>query len=109
MSWLVRDGEVLASLEVCETRRSRSRGLLGREGFDEAMLLLPARAVHTIGMKFAIDVAFLDRDLVVLCTVTMPRWRIGRPRLRASSVLEAGAGSFAQWNLQPGDRLEIKG
>ena len=36
-----RDGEVLASLEVADDRRARAAGLLGRDGFDGA-LLLPA-------------------------------------------------------------------
>jgi len=35
------------------------------------MYLAPAKSVHTLGMRFAIDVAFVDRDMVVLRTVTM--------------------------------------
>ena len=109
MPWLLRDGEVLAVLEVVESLADRSRGLLGRDGVEGAMLIKPARSVHTIGMRFAIDVAFCDKDLTVLDTVTMARHRIGLPRLRARSVLEAEAGAFERWTLRPGDRLEIKG
>jgi hypothetical protein len=39
MAWLVRDGEVLARLEVATTLPERSRGLLGRDGIDGAMLV----------------------------------------------------------------------
>ena len=107
MAWLVRDGEVLATLEVADGPRARSRGLLGRDGIEGALLLQPAKSVHTIGMRFAIDVAHLDSDLVVLRTRTMRRWRLGRVVLKSSAVLEAEAGTFAHWELKPGDQLEI--
>ena len=106
MGWLLRDGEVLASLEVADTRPARRRGLLGRDSIDGALLLVPARSVHTLGMRFAIDVAWLDGDLTVLRTASMPRHRLSRPVLHARSVLEAEAGSFARWRLAVGDRLE---
>jgi uncharacterized membrane protein (UPF0127 family) len=109
VAWLVRDEEVLASLEVAGSPWSRGRGLIGRESFEGAMLLRPAFAVHTIGMRFDLDVAYCDRDLVVLETVRMPRWRFGRPRLRARCILEAHAGAFERWSLAPGDALEVRG
>lgn len=109
MAWLLRDGEVLASLEVTPSRRARARGLLGRDKIDGALMLSPSRAVHTLGMRFAIDVAFCDGDLRVLRIVTMPRHRLSRPVWRARSVIEAEAGTFARWNLRPGDQLEVKG
>lgn len=106
MGWLLRDGEVLASLEVVETRRTRRRGLLGRDGIEGALLLVPARSVHTIGMRFPIDVAWLDADLRVLRTARLARHRMSRPVVRARSVMEAEAGSFARWGLIVGDVLE---
>ncbi len=109
MAWLLRDGEVLASVEVAESRRARSRGLLGRDGVDGALLLRPCRSVHTVGMRFPIDVAFCDDDLRVLRVVTMPRHRLSRLVWRSRAVIEAEAGAFARWGLQPGDTLEVKG
>lgn len=109
MAWLLRDGEVLASLEVAGSRRARSRGLLGRDGVDGALLLRPCRSVHTLGMRFAIDVAFCDDELRVLRVVTMPRHRLSRPVWRSRAVIEAEAGAFARWGLRPGDQLEVKG
>ena len=108
MPWLLRDGEVLASLEVADQRAARRRGLLGRDGIEGALLLVPARSVHSIGMRFPIDVAWLDADLAVLSTARLARNRMTRPRLRAHSVLEAESGSFARWGLQVGDQLERK-
>jgi len=109
MPWLVRDGEVLATLEIAESSRARARGLLGRDDFDGALLLQPAKSVHTFGMRFPIDVAFVDKNLVVLRTVTMARWRPGMPVWKAHGVIEARAGTFGHWNLQVGDQLEVKG
>jgi len=106
MGWLLRQGEVLASLEVAESRRARRKGLLGRDSYDGALLLSPARSVHTIGMRFPIDVAWLDEDLVVLRTAGLPRHRVSRPVLAARSVLEVEAGTFARWGLVVGDQLE---
>ena len=109
MAWLLRDGEVLAALEVADSLSTRSRGLLGRDGIEGAMLIKPAKSVHTVGMRFAIDVAYCDREMTVIDTVTMGRFRVGRPRPRSKCVVEAEAGAFERWGLKRGDRLEIKG
>lgn len=108
MAWLIRDGQVLASLEIAESFLERSRGLLGRDGCEGAMLLRHTRGVHSVGMRFAMDVAWLDRDLVVLGTTTLRRFSVALPRPKARSVLEAEKGAFARWELKPGDRLEVE-
>ena len=108
MAWLVRDGEVLASVEVADSFGARLKGLLGRRGLDGAMLLRPARSVHTVGMRFAIDVAYCDAGLRVQEVATMRPHRLARPRMRARCVVEAEAGAFERWRLLPGDQLELK-
>ena len=108
MPWLMRDEEVLAAVEVAESMADRSRGLLGRDGIEGALLIRPAKSVHTIGMRFPIDVAFCDRDLVVLDRVCLRPWRLTRPRLRSHTVIEAEAGAFDRWRLQVGDKLELE-
>jgi uncharacterized membrane protein (UPF0127 family) len=108
MAWLLRDGQVLASLEIAESFLDRSRGLLGRKGCEGAMLLRHTRGVHSFGMRFDMDVAWLDADHVVLGTKTLRKYSLALPRLRARSVLEAEKGAFARWELKEGDRLEIK-
>ena len=99
---------MLASLEVADQRRTRRKGLLGRDSIEGALLLVPARSVHSIGMRFPIDVAWLDADLTVLRTTRLQRNRLSRPVLRAHAVLEAEAGTFARWGMQVGDQLERK-
>ena len=107
MPQLVRDGRVLAPVALATSLRDRARGLLGRDGIEGALLLTPASSVHTVGMRFAIDVAFCDASMRVLDVVTMRPNRVGRPRLRARHVVEAEAGQFARWGLRRGDRLEV--
>jgi uncharacterized membrane protein (UPF0127 family) len=109
--WLVRDERVLATLEVAETFRERSRGLLGRDGIEGAILLRPARQVHSFGMRFALDVAFCTggpAELVVARMVSLPPGRITRPSLRCRCVIEAEAGAFGRWALNAGDHLEVR-
>jgi uncharacterized protein len=106
--WLVCDGRVLASAEVAATRAERRRGLLGRDGFDGALLLQRTRWVHTVGMRFPIDVAYLDADGNVLKTMRMGRHRVGVPVLKARTVVEAEAGAFGRWGLHVGDRIDVR-
>jgi hypothetical protein len=107
-AWLLREGQVLAALDVADHPMDRMRGLLGRATYDGAMLLPQTRAVHTLFMHFAIDVAYLRPDLSVRAVATMPRWRVGLPRPGCRCVLEASAGSFERWGLRVGDRLEMR-
>ncbi|MFF9521625.1 DUF192 domain-containing protein [Streptomyces achromogenes] len=105
-------GEVPAvsvPLEVAASYRARTRGLLGRDAVDGAMLLSPASGVHTFGMRIPIDVAYLDRRLTVLAVRTMPPGRLGLPRPRARHVLEAAAGAMAAWGVRAGVRVEVEG
>lgn len=116
MPWLVHEGRVLASLEIAESRPARRKGLLGRDGIDGALLLRPAKSVHTVKMRFSIDVAHVaavtDADneeaLMVLSTTTMNPGRMGKWSPRANGVIEAEAGAFRRWGLMPGIQLEIR-
>jgi uncharacterized membrane protein (UPF0127 family) len=109
VAWLVRDGKVLATIEVATSLRERTRGLLGRDGIDGAILLRPAKSVHTFRMRFPIDVAFCDRDLRVLKITTLARNRMTMPVRRAHAVIECEAGQFDRWHVQVGDTLQLLG
>lgn len=109
MPWLVTDdARVLASAEIADIRSARRRGLLGRDHLEGALVLRPCRWIHTLGMRFPIDVAFLDDDGVVVKTMQMHQHRIGVPVWRANLVVEAEAGAFARWGLRVGDVIEVR-
>jgi len=81
--WLLRDGEVLAAAEMADSLLSRNRGLIGKQGYEGAFLIPhTSGALHAFGMRFALDVAFLDKDLTVVDTVHLSPWRFTRPRRR---------------------------
>jgi uncharacterized protein len=87
---------------------TRVRGLLGRGVLeaDEGLLLRPVGSIHTMFMRFAIDVVFLDREYGVLKVVeNLGPWRFAGAR-RAKAVLELPAGSASR-KLQTGERLVI--
>jgi uncharacterized membrane protein (UPF0127 family) len=106
--WVLRDGEVLAAADLADTLGDRTRGLIGKKSYDGVMILPRTRSIHSFGVRFALDVAFLDREMKVLAMVRLSRWRMTMPRLRASQALEARAGSFDRWGLRLGDRLEFR-
>jgi hypothetical protein len=105
-----RTHEALATdLELAVTRRARRRGLLGRDGLDQsaAIILAPCAAVHTMFMRFAIDVLFLDRDGCAVKIVSdVAPWRIALAA-RAYAVVEMAAGSARRHGIQIGDRLYV--
>ncbi|MCW8377671.1 DUF192 domain-containing protein [Streptomyces justiciae] len=100
-------GGVPVPLEIATSYRARTKGLLGRDGVDGAILLSPANSVHTFRMRIPIDVAYLDRDLVVIAVRTMKPGRLGMPRVRARHVVEAEAGAMDGWGLRGGVRVEV--
>lgn len=71
-------------------------------------MLDPARSVHTMGMKFPIDVAHVDQDMVVLAVTTMKPGRLGGYHRHARKVIESEAGMMHRWGIEPGVQLEIK-
>lgn len=86
----------------------RLRGLLGREALTRryGLWIEPCRAVHTFGMRAAIDLVFVDRRGLVLRTDA--RQAPGRVRIctDARGVLELAAGNASRLGLdRPGARL----
>ena len=94
-------------LRIATTFAQQARGLLWRAALREAdALLIPGcRAVHTCGMRYSIDVVFLDATGRVLSVAAgLAPWRFAARR-RASAVLELAAGSAARLGFVPGARL----
>lgn len=104
--WLVSNGNVLASAQLAESHTDRGRGLLGRSGIEGALVLERTRWVHTMGMKFDIDVAHLAPDGTVLRITHMAPHRVGVWVREAARVVEAERGAFERWGLRCGDVVE---
>lgn len=102
-------GRVLGTwISVADRWWQRLRGLLGRSPLSTGagLLLQPCRAVHMFGMRYAVDVAFLDRrgSVVAVYHRLAPgqrsRWHKG-----AAYALELPAGTLAMTGTREGDRL----
>jgi uncharacterized membrane protein (UPF0127 family) len=107
-AWLVAQGRVLASATVADTRAQRRRGLLGQKHPEFALVLPNCRWVHTIGMRCALDVAYLDDESRVMKVQQLSPMRLPMPVLAAHSVVEARAGSFERWGVRVGDVVEVR-
>ena len=107
--WLLVDGRPICELTVASSWSQRSRGLLGRDGIDGALWLSRTSSVHTVGMRFAIDVVHCDRVGRVLGVVTQRPGRLGAPRWRARHVVELEAGRAAELGITPGRILSVGG
>jgi hypothetical protein len=111
VSWLLRDGDVLAAVE--ERRPGWQASLQG------AVVLRGPAVVHTLHPAGAgpFDVAWcgpaeLDSGgpaLQVRRIRVVGRRRLGPPHLGPGGLVVAPAGTFERWHLQVGDRLEVRG
>ncbi len=103
-----RDVTIARMVRPATTLWARSRGLLGRKGLEpgEGLLLDPCSGIHTWGMAFPIDAAFLNREgTVVHLLHQMGPWRMSRYLFKARSVLELPAGTLERTGTRVGDRL----
>jgi uncharacterized membrane protein (UPF0127 family) len=95
---------------IADTSKSRKTGLLKHDRLErgEGLWITPCEGVHTMGMKFPIDVLFLDKKRrVVKIRAAMPRWRLAAC-LWAHSVLELPSGTAAETKTAAGDQLELE-
>jgi uncharacterized protein len=100
------------SVRVANTHWTRFCGLIGTAAqdfqFGEALWIVPCRGVHTFGMRFPLDLLYLDRGgNVVEVRENVRPWCVAPVRLSAASVLELPAGAIHTSGTQLGDRIEI--
>jgi uncharacterized membrane protein (UPF0127 family) len=104
-------GAVLAArLRVADTHWTRLRGLLGTTTLPDGdgLWIVPCRQVHMFGMRYAIDVVFLDdARTVVGLTETLTPWRVSPLVKAATSVIELPAGTIAKTGLAAGQAITI--
>ncbi|MBI5906023.1 MAG: DUF192 domain-containing protein [Deltaproteobacteria bacterium] len=102
-------GTVLGTrVREARTFTSRLGGLLGSRGLSpgEGVWIAPCRCVHTVGMRFPIDVAFVDgRGAVIGVSGALPPNRISRFVRGARGALELPAGTLAETGTGIGDVL----
>jgi uncharacterized membrane protein (UPF0127 family) len=96
-------------VEVAVTRSQRRKGLLGRDRLApfSALVLAPCAAVHTMFMRFAIDVVFVDRrGRAVHIVPALAPWRAAMA-VSAHAVIELPAGTLTSREVSIGDSLYL--
>lgn len=98
-------------VKVADSITSRLVGLLGKRSLkpDSGVWIVPANAIHTIGMLFTFDVILIDEDFKVVGLRELIRpFRITRPNFRAESVIEVPAHTIFRSRTEVGDQLVIE-
>lgn len=101
---------LLSDLQIAASLYPRMKGLLGTESLaaNQGLWIHRCNSVHTFFMKYAIDVVFLDRKLVVRAVKkNVVPGRVVWPNWHSTSVVEMKAGRAAELNLKPGDQLDV--
>jgi uncharacterized membrane protein (UPF0127 family) len=102
---------VACRVEWAGTSEARRRGLLGRDHIEsgDGAYIVPTQWIHMFGMRFPIDVAFLDADgrVLHLCHALTPN-RLSPIVWRAEGALELAAGTLDSTNTEIGDVIELR-
>lgn len=107
--WIVTAGGARLRLREARGFFSRLRGLLFAPALapDEALLLAPCSGVHTFGMGYTLDLAFLDAaGCIVKLAPALKPWRVAAAA-KADSTLELAAGAIDTYRLAVGERLSV--
>ncbi|HEV8522919.1 MAG TPA: DUF192 domain-containing protein [Terriglobales bacterium] len=108
-----RQAFIASQLCVADTHWKRFRGLLGMDreqfGAGQGLWIIPCQGVHTLGMRFAIDVVYLDAEnRVVHIEENVKPWRITPVRLEAATVLELPSHTVWDTGTVLNDQIEIR-
>lgn len=106
---ITRKTQLASNAVVAGSGAKRTKGLLGRKSLEpgEGMWIVPCEAVHTFGMRFPIDLVYLDRKhRVKKVRSNVVPWRLSAC-LSAHSIIELPSGTIGETLTQTGDLLEI--
>ena len=110
-AWNAASGAVIADrLHAAHTHWTRLRGLLGTRSLESGhgLWLKPCRQVHMLGMRYPLDVVFLDDELVVVRAISgLAPGRVSPRITRATSALELPAGTVERTGIAEGARVAI--
>jgi uncharacterized membrane protein (UPF0127 family) len=100
-------------LAVAQTHWTRLRGLLGTSpddfGNGYGLWIHPCHGVHTLAMRFPIDVLYLNRaGMVVHLEHNLQPWRFSPVRMQAASILELPSHTLARTKTALGDQIVIQ-
>lgn len=95
-------------ISVANSFSARLRGLLGSSCLpkNKGLLIVPCNSVHMIGMRYAIDVVYFDKDGRIIKIVENVRpWLGCSICLKAESALEIAAGMVKEYGWEIGQKI----
>jgi uncharacterized membrane protein (UPF0127 family) len=98
-------------VKVADSILGRLIGLLGKKSLrpDSGVWIVPANAIHTIGMLFSFDVVLIDKEFKVVGLREQVRpFSITRPNFHAESVIELPPHTIFKSRTALGDQLVIE-
>ncbi len=109
---ITRGTSLAREVMLANTHWTRFRGLMGTNAVDfpsgKALWIVPCRGVHMIGMRFAIDVLYLNKNgIVVHLEHALRPWRVAPVRLDTASVLELPVNAVRATGTLCGDEIRI--
>lgn len=108
---LSRDTDLADRATVADSFWRRLRGLLGRDGLEggDGLVIVPCTSVHMLGMRFPLDVLYLDRAGTVLRALPELRpGQFGPVVWRSHVAVELPAGTIAATGTLPGDQVTLE-
>jgi uncharacterized membrane protein (UPF0127 family) len=107
-----RQAPLATQMSIAGTHWSRFRGLMWTDAVNfpagSGLWIVPCKGVHTFGMRFPIDVIYLDGNkIVVHIENRLKPWRMAPVRMRATSVLELPGNTIQSTGTLLGDEIEI--
>ena len=89
-----------------DTFFKRFKGLMGKRDFNNVLVFtnLTDSSIHTMFMRFEIDVYFIDENMVVFDKVTLKPWRFYKPERQAKYIIETKKGML---ELDVNDKIEF--
>lgn len=102
---------IAESARVADSFFTRFRGLLWSPPLKhgEGLLITPCSQIHMFGMKYAIDVVFLDKQWRVVATVFgIGPGRVSKIYGKAHCCLELPVGAIAESMTEVGDQILLE-
>lgn len=106
--------QVIATLKFANTYFSRLNGVMFKKKLDYILVLKPVKSnyrilssIHTLFMKFTIDIVFLDKNKRIFEIAQISPWKFYTPKKSANYILEMKKGSIKKYQIAVGDKLDF--
>lgn len=89
-----------------DTFFKRFIGLMGKKDFKDCLIFtnLKDSSIHTMFMRFEIDVYFMDENKIIFEKTSLNPWKFYRPKKQAKYILETEKNKL---KLEIGDKLDF--